>query len=151
MLGAQRPAGAQGDRREVEEEEGPAAYTLPSAARSEGKQGSRGSARHVAWLHTDFQKGLGCLSQEAGLFLESKAGWGSTVNDGLVAGSQRRDPSSSPGPALPSLSCLICSTGIFVGALSPPTPRLKKLGYLTSRSPRCMPRRRLQTPHSRGQ
>lgn len=103
-------------------EDGPAACTLPLAARSEGEHGSRGSARHVAWPHTDVRKGLGWLSQGAGRFLESKAGRGSTADDGPVAGSQRRDPSSGPGPAPLSLSCPICGTGISVGASSPPSP-----------------------------
>lgn len=86
---------------------------------------------HVAQPHTDFQEGLGCLSQQAGPLLESKTGW---TSDGLVAGSQRRDLSSSPRPAPLSLNFLSCSTGIFLGASSPHDllPAVRRVGDLTS-------------------
>lgn len=92
---------------------------------------------HVAQPHTDFQEGLGCLSQQAGPLLESKTGWASAVDDGLAAGSQRRDLSSSPRPAPLSLNFLSCSTGIFLGASSPHDllPALGRVGDLTSPLP----------------
>lgn len=89
---------------------------------------------HVAQPHTDFQEGLGCLSQQAGPLLDSKTGWAS---DRLAAGSQRRDLSSSPRPAPRSLNFLSCSTGIFLGASSPHDllPAVRRVGDLTSPLP----------------
>ena len=88
-----------------------AAQILHSAAGSEGKQGPSSSSSgftllaHVAWPHTDSQE------WQTGLFLESKAGWGSAADKWLEAGRQRRDLGLSPSPGLLSLNVLICTQG----------------------------------------